>query len=247
MADFGIVYEADLSVRRYVNGVLSNELIGPLEATSFTLQAQNEQIVRTALRIGQAGKTRGSIGRTLASQIKLGINAVDTRLLALILLGTDSALAVAGGTASAEPVTVKHDIPIKLANSNITALSAAVAGSVEGTDFEIDALLGSITALSAGNIADGAAITIDYAFGAIAGQTISIGTESKVDVMLEGPAVNRETGQKARIRIPKVTLTPSNELSLLSDDYVTAELDGSCILLDTEAADAYIDELVVYS
>jgi hypothetical protein len=247
MSDFGIVYEADLSVRRYTQGVLSKELIGPLEATTFTVQAENEQKERQALRIGQAGKTRGSFGRTLATKIKLGVNAVDPRMMALILLGSTAALTVAGGSAVAEPVTVKHGIWIKLNNYNITNSTAAIVASVEGTDFEIDEKLGAIMALSTGNLADDSVQSLDYDFGAIAGTRIRIGTESKVDVMLEGPAVNRETGKNARIVIPKVTLTPANELSLLSDDYVTAELDGACLLLDTETADHYIDEEVVYS
>lgn len=247
MSDFGIVYEADLSVRRYNSGVLSKELIGPMETTVFTMKPESETKERKAYRIGQAGKTRGSIGRTLATKIKIGVNAVDARLMALIMLGTTAALSVAGGSAVAEAVTVQHDVWIKLDNHNITAATAAIATFTEGADFEIDETLGAIMALSTGGMTDDTSYDISYVFGAIAGTTIRAGTESKTDVYLEGPTKNRETGLNGRIRIPKVTLSLASDLSLLADDYVDAEMDGTCVLLDGESADMYIDENVVYS
>lgn len=244
----GIIYEADLSVRRYgVGGVLSKELIGPLEATQFSIQASNEMIARKAFRIGQAGKDRGSIGRTLATAINLAVNAVDSRTMALILLGSVAALSKAQGVVAAETFTSIHDAWVKLDHGNIAATGVAIATKTEGTDFVMDRVLGAIMVLSTGTIANNTETTIAYNYGATAGTTIRVGTESKADVMLEGPAKNRETGADAFIRIPKVTLSPSNELSLLNDEYVNAEMSGSCILMDGETADCYLDDPITYT
>jgi len=247
MLDQGIAYEADLSIARFNAGVLSPELIGPLESTIFTAKPEGEIKERSSLRIGKSGKVRGSFGRSLATKIKLGVNAVDSRLLALIMLGSTAALSISGGSAVAENFTGKHDIWIKLANSNITAGTAAITGSVLNTDYKIDSELGAIMILSTGNLADGASLSVNYDFGAISGITIRAGTESKIDVNLIGQTVNRESGAKGRIRIPKVTLVLSNDLTLLADDYASAEFDGTCILVDGEDADFFLDENVVYS
>lgn len=244
----GIIYEADLSVRRYgVGGVLSKELIGPLEATQFSIQASNETLTRQAFRIGQAGKDRGSIGRTLATAVNLSVNAVDSRTMALILLGTVAALSKAQGVVAAEEFTAKHDIWVKLDHGNIAAAGVSIDTKTEGTDYVVDRVLGAVMVLSTGTIVDEATTTIAYNYGASAGTTIRVGTESKADVMLEGPAKNRETGADAFIRIPKVTLSPANELSLLNNEYVDAKMTGSCILLDGETADCYIDDPITYT
>jgi len=243
----GIVYEADLVVQRYNLGVLSKEIIGPLEATTFSIQASNETITRQAFRVGQAGKDRGSLGRTLATQVNLAVNAVDAATLALILLGTTAALAKAQGVVASETFTSRHDIWVKLNHGNIAATGVAIATKTEGTDFVMDRVLGAIMVLSTGTIANNASTTIAYNYGATAGSTVRVGTESKQDVLLQGAAKNRETGQNAFIRIPKVTLSPSNELSLLNAEYVTAEMTGSCILMDGETADCYIDDPVTYT
>ncbi|NOR70889.1 MAG: hypothetical protein GQ532_14545 [Methylomarinum sp.] len=239
--DFGIIYEGDFSVRIYSGNTLSKRLIGPLEATSFSVKAENEQKERKALRVGQSGKTRGAFGRGLATKVKFGVNAVSAELLSLILLGATLPLSIAGGSAVAESVDTEHGVAIKLNNGNITSATATITGSVEGPDYVIDKALGSITTLATGNLAASATVDISYDFGAITGTRVKVGTETKMDVMLEGPVVNSETGAKGWLKIPKVTLSPANELALLGDDYVTADLDGSCVLLDTESADLYFD------
>jgi len=247
MSEVGLSYTANLSLSNYVAGTLSRELMGPIAATGFSVQSQSETKTRKSLRIGGGGKTEGTFGRTLATKIKFSLNAVSGELLALILQGKISTLSVSGGSAVAESVTVKNGVPIRLNNYNITQGTAAITGSVLDTDFTIDGLTGSITALASGNLVDGATVSLNYDFGAVAGSKITIGTESKTDVRMEGPMVNNEDESNARILIPKVTVSPTNELSFLSQDYVDAELEGECVLMPGEAADHYLFTDVVYS
>lgn len=243
----GFSYEGDIYAMRYVNNVLQNKAIGPFEVTLFSAQPSNETIERQANRLGQTGKTRGSVGRTLATELQLNFNAANADLYALLFLGTTTALSVSGSTVASEVIAdMEHDKPYKVAHENISAL--AVTGKTLGTDFEIvDAKLGLVRILSTGTIADGSDVDFAYTYAGITGTTVNVGTESKVDVKLIGNLRNRETQVYSQMIVPKVTLSPNNAIQLIADDYATAELSGKCVLVDGEAADFYLSDPATYA
>lgn len=242
----GLIYEGNIHAQRYVNGVLQAKAIGPFEVTALTMTASNEVRERKSNLVGQSGKVRGSFARTNPTNLAIRANAANSDLYALFLLGTTAAYSVTGGTVSGESVaSMEHDKWYKLANANVSAV--VIATKVLGTDYEVDAELGLIRTLSTGTIADNATSSVNYTYSGIAGTTIRVGTESKVDVKLIGRLVNAETGAKAILDVPKVTLSPDGEISLIGDDYQDFGLTGSCVLLDGETADLYLRDPVTYS
>lgn len=242
----GLIYEGNIHAQRFINGVLDAKAIGPFEITALTIQAANEVKERKSNLVGQSGKVRGSFARTNATQVKISANAVNSDLYALFLLASTAALSVTGGTVTGESVaSMSHDKWYKLAQLNVS--SVAIATKTEGTDFQIDAELGLIRTLSTGTIADDATSSVDYTYGGITGTEVRVGTESKVDVKLIGRLVNAETGAESILEVPKVTLSPDGEISLIGDDYQSLGLTGSCVLVDGENADLYLRDPVVYS
>lgn len=242
----GLIYEGNIHAQRYVNGVLQAKAIGPFEITALTITASNEVKERKSNLVGQSGKVRGSFARTNPTQIKISANATNSDLYALFLLGSTAALNVAGGTVTGESLaSAEHDKWYKLAHENVS--SVVVTGKTLGVDYAVDAELGMIRILSTGTIADNATSAVNYTYSGITGTTIRVGTESKVDVRLLGRLVNAETGAKAIIEVPKVTLSPDGEISLIGDDYQDFGLTGSCVLLDGETADLYLRDPVTYA
>ncbi len=242
----GLVYEGNIHARQYINGVLQKKAIGPFEVTSLTAKAANEVKERKSNLVGQSGKVRGTFARTSPTELKIGANAANSDLYALFLLGSIAAYTVTGGSITGESVTFTElDKWYALNNKNVSAV--AITGKTLGVDFEVDAQLGYIRALSTGTIAAATTSSVNYTKGAIAGTTIQVGTQSKVDVMLEGRLQNAETGAQAILYVPKVTLSPSKELSLIGNDYQDFELTGSCLLMNGEVADFYLRDPVTYS
>lgn len=242
----GLIYEGNIHAQRYVGGVLQAKAVGPFEITALTITASNEVKERKSNLVGQSGKVRGSFARTNPTNLKISANATNSDLYALFLLGSTAALSVAGGTATGESVaTMEHDKWYKLAHDNVSAVT--VATKVEGTDFEVDGKLGLIRTLSTGTIANNATSSVNYTYSGITGTTIRVGTESKVDVKLIGRLVNAETGAFAILEVPKVTLSPDGDISLIGDDYQSFGLTGSCVLLDGQTADLYLRDPVTYA
>ena len=242
----GLIYEGNIHAQRYVNNVLQAKAIGPFEVTALTMQASNETKERKSNLVGQAGKVRGSIARTSATQLKISANAANSDLYALFLLGSTAAYAVTGGTVTAESIaSMEHDKWYKLAKSNVS--SVVISGKTINVDYQVDAELGLIRTLSTGTIANNATSSVNYNHSAVAGTTIRVGTESKVDVKIIGRLVNSETSAKAILEVPKVTLSPDGEISLIGDDYQTFGLSGACVLMDGEVADLYLRDPVTYS
>lgn len=242
----GLVYEGNIHAQRYVTGVLQSKAIGPFEVTAFSITAANEAKERKSNLVGQSGKVRGTFARTNPTQVKLQANAANSDLYALFLLGTTADYSSTGGTATGEAITgMEHDKWYKLAHENVS--SVTITGKTEGTDFEVDPELGLIRTLSTGTIADNYDASIDYTYSGITGTTIRVGTESKVSVKLIGRLVNSETGAKAILEVPEVTLSPDGEINLIGDDYQSFSLTGSCVLRDGEAADLYLRDPVTYA
>lgn len=242
----GLIYEGNIHAQRYVNGVLQAKAIGPFEVTALGITANNETKERKSNLVGQSGKVRGTFARTNPTQLKISANAANSDLYALFLLGSTAAYSVAGGTVSAESVaSMEHDKWYKLARENVSAVT--IATRTIDVDFQVDARLGLIRTLSTGAIADNATVSVNYTYSGITGTTIRVGTESKVDVKLIGRLVNSETGAQAILDVPKVTLSPDGEISLIGDDYQSFGLSGSCILIDGQAADLYLRDPITYA
>lgn len=241
----GIYFKGDVYLRRFdAAGVLSNNVIGPIEGTKLTIKADTDIKERK-------GKGRDTHGQVLATasthkptKVGLSMDGVDTALLAIVFLGSATDLSVDNGTVTAESKALPHDTWVKLAHRNVS--SVVIAGKTLGTDYEVNGRLGMVKALSTGSIANNASTSMAYAFGDITGTHIAGGSVSKVDVELLFDGVSLEDGSEIYIRVPKLTVMPKSDIDVLSNDFVNAELDGTAIKLDGQDEFEY-DDNVVYA
>ena len=238
----GIVYKGDVYLRRYVNNVLSSEIIGAIGGTKLTLKANSEIKERFGKGRNNNGLLAGSVALSQPSEISIGFNEVDAEMMAILFMGTSAALNDTGGTVTGEPITLVQDKWVKTANRNISA--SAITGLVLGTDFIEHPRMGAIKALTP---AATGLKSLDYSYGAITGQRISGGVASQIDVEIIFDGVNLEDDSDAYVRIPKITLTPNTDIDLLSGDYVDAEMTGKAIKLPNETGEIIFDDAVAYA
>jgi len=238
----GISYKGDVFLRRYVGGVLSDDVIGPIGGTKLTLKANSEIKQRFGKGRANHGLLTGSVARSKPSEVALGFNEVDTELFAIMFLGTAAALSVAGGTVTGESITLVENKWVKTANRNISL--SAIATKTLGVDFKEHPRMGAIMALNAG--AAGVQ-SLAYTYGGITGTRISGGVSSQIDVEIVFDGLNLEDDSEAYVRIPKITLTPNSDIDLLGDDYVNADMTGNAIKLPAESGEIIFDDGVVYA
>lgn len=238
----GISYKGDVYARRFVNGVLNQEIIGPIAGTKLTIKANSEVKKRFGKGRDNHGKLTGSNATGKPSEIGLSFNEVDADMMAILFLGTASALSVTGGTVTGETIVLVKDKWVKTAQRNIS--SSAIATLTLGTDFIEHKRIGAIKALTVG--AAGSK-TLAYTYSGITGTRIAGGVSSQVDVELIFDGLNLEDNSETYIRIPKITLTPSSAIDLLAGDYVDAEFSGEAIKLSTEVGEIIYDDEVVYA
>lgn len=238
----GISYKGDVYARRFVNGVLNQEIIGPIAGTKLTIKANSEVKKRFGKGRDNHGKLTGSNATGKPSEIGLSFNEVDADMMAILFLGTASALNVTGGTVTSETIVLVKDKWVKTAQRNIS--SSAIATLVLGTDFVEHKRMGAIKALTVG--AAGSK-TLAYTYGGITGTRIAGGVSSQIDVELVFDGLNLEDNSETYIRIPKITLTPSSAIDLLAGDYVDAEFSGEATKLATEVGEIIYDDDVAYA
>lgn len=238
----GISYKGDVYARRFVGGVLSDNIIGPIAGTKLTIKANSEVKKRFGKGRDNHGLLTGSNATGKPTEVGLAFNEVDAELMAILFLGTAAALNVAGGTVTGESITLVKDQWVKTAQRNISV--SAITGLVLGTDFVEHKRMGAIKALTVG--AAGVQ-SLAYTYGAITGTRIAGGVSSQIDVELVFDGLNLEDNSETYIRIPKITLTPSSEIDLLAGDYVDGEFSGEAIKLSTEVGEIIYDDDVAYA
>ena len=241
----GQVYEGEVYLQVWSNGVLSKEMVGPLDATTLKIKPESEVRPRLSKRRGRWGKKAGSFPMAKPTQFTLGVNGANITLLAMAYLGKTQAQSIGSGSFTAEPITLPHDVFVSVGQRNLSAVS--ITGSALGTDFLVAPKIGAIKALSTGNIADGAVTTFDATYGAITATTILGGAESKIEVQLVMDGQNKEDLSEVYIKIPKIPLTLESDIDLQADDYSDITFTGEMELLSTETAEFYIDNNVKFT
>jgi len=239
----GMYFDGDVFIRRWVAGVLQNEVIGPLSGTKLGIKAQSEAKDNISKGRSNRGKKLDSVTVAKPTAFSIGFNRTNPKLLAMVFLGIDAVKTINAGTITAEPVILPHDIWVKVSERNISAVVIGVY--VLNTDYEVDCRLGMIRSLSTGAITDGEAVTFNATFGSITSMQIKGGIDSKVHVEVVLDGTNLVDDSEVYIRIPKVPLTPDSDMDFLADDYITVEFSGEMEKLAAETAEFYVDTDVV--
>jgi hypothetical protein len=245
MTTTGLLSRGDVFIGLWQGGIRLPERY-QVDAVKFTQKTNAELVSREGKGRSNWGQVIGSVTKLKPADISLSFNGITTELLAMVLLGSISALSMPGGAAVDEAVTLIKDTWIKVAHGNISEVS--IAGSVEGVDFEVQPEVGLIKALPAGNIANNTLKQIGYTYGAITGRRISAGTKAQVDMSLEFSGEWIETGELSYLEIPRMTIMPKSDLVLLSDNkYDEMEFTGQPIKVAGYESSMIFDNNRVYA
>jgi len=237
----GIAYKGDVYLRRWENGVLNKQVIGPVGGTKLTLKANAEVKERLGKGRDNFGLVVGSITINQPTDVALGFNEVDPQVFAMLFMGTSAALNDAGGSVTGESITLVQDAWVKTAQRNIS--TSAITSLTLGVDFIEHPRMGAIMAKTPGAVG---VQSVDYTYSGITGTRVSSSVGGKIEVEIVFDGVNLESESDAYVRVPKATLIPDADIDLLSGDYIDTEMSGKAIKIPSETGDVIFDDGVVY-
>ncbi len=243
----GVLASGTLYLNRIINGTKQGRVKVPGVAT-FSISPKSDKKEATSKDKNKYGQVVASVLLPQPTEFKVTITDVDGPALAMALMGDLSVLTVGGGTVTGEAVTAKLDTFVDLANKNLTALSVIVKDAadiityVEGTDYELNYALGWVKPISGGSIAADAVLHIDYAHGAITGQTINGSTLAEVrgEFVLDGQ--NLADGKDLTVYVDEGVVATDGEVDFMSDDFVELSLAGTMVT-QTGKNQPYVVEL----
>lgn len=229
----GLLLEATVYIKR---------LTAPADAgykelgNSFKLEisAESETKVRVSKQVGTYGQALDTVVIPKPHKLIIGTDELgDRKSLARALLGTDSAVSVAGDVVTNEAITARHDVWVRLANNHLASSPAPVVTNeaeavtyVAGTHYQIDSALGMIKALSTGTITDGQSLKVSYTYLSQSGFKVTGATDAvqKFEILAKGR--NLADGKLYEFHAHRVPFAPSGAFDLLGDEFAQIESSG---------------------
>lgn len=231
MAARGYFFEGDLYMQRILGGVLQ-PAAGPLEGTKFSIQPQVDSQSMLSRGRGTYGQAIETVNVPKETSFSVLLAEGNPDVLNLGLMGTLSALTVATGTMTAEPITAVLDYWVKLTKQNITGSltvtdTSATTTYVEGVDYLVNRQLGWIKALSTGDILDAEALKVTGASAAITGQRISGATQTDLRARFTLNGRNLVDQKDCIVTVWEAVIAPDQEQDFLSGNFMTTSLSGT--------------------
>ncbi len=157
--------------------------------------------------------------------------------VAMFFFGTTATLSQAAEVGNSDTLTVKQGRYYQLGQSpalisgkrNVT--NVAITGSVEGTDFTVDATLGRLYIVPGGNIADDSTITVTYDVNAHSRSQVLSGSDQVYGALRF--IAHNGVGEDKDFYMPKVSLSPNGEYALKGDDWQQISFNVEILRLGT--------------
>lgn len=205
--------------------------IGNVSALSLAIEQDDITLpnYRTA-----GGGNYNSISRISAVNLSMTVHDYNAANLASALFG--SASTVTAGAVTDEsisaPTTLTADTLVETASiidaDQTVTVTTDPAGTTytEGTDYTVNAA--GIVILAAGGITAGAALLISYTKKAV--DVVEGVTTTAEEVELVFVGLNEaQSGTPVVVRAHRVKFSPTQELSLIGDEFAALELTGECL------------------
>ena len=202
-------------------------------ATKFAIKVDSETKKLLARGRDNYGQTLASTTRISATTISISLNQIDHNTLAAVFMGDSAKRTGAGGTITDEAITARLGRWVELAHGDISAVTVTNASGsvtyVAGTDYNVNARLGLIQAITGGAIADAAALLVDYTWAAETGYRITGATKPVVKVSLRLDGKNDYNGEPVVVRVWEANLQPASEVDFLAEDFAEMQFEGELI------------------
>lgn len=220
----GFLGAGDVHIRAKVDGVWSG-YVNSGGCTKFEIKAEAE----TKEQVDKGKSTYGQKVDAVTIPQNATFAATFTRpakrVLASLILGTDSVVDVTGDTVTGEA----HTAPaigeaFKLAHRDVT--SVAIGSYVADTDFSVDAKTGMVTNLT---ITAGTALTVNYTYADWSGFQITGMTRAQVTLGFYFDGKNLVDESECVCEVYEVRVKPESAWDFLNDDYSPVELSGTAM------------------
>lgn len=230
--------QGNLLLAEIVNGVVQGfRHVGNVPALTIT----GEQ---TTLEHKESTSGQRATDLRLTQETKVGMNFTAENMDAdnLALLSYGDKASVTGASVTAEVITARLGYTIGLAhidvsNVVVTDNATGTVTYVEGTDYTVNAEVGSINVLSTGNISDAELLDVDYDFG---DQTeVRALTQSRKTYAARFEGLNTVDGKAVLVEINKVSPDLLKELALINDELGSAEIEASMYYDATKPTNPY--------
>jgi hypothetical protein len=200
--------------------------------TEFTPKPDSDRKEQVATGRDNYGQVLASVTIPKPMTATIKFNQMDQALFAAAFFGTNSALTQATGTvAVAENLTTIPDRFVEIGKYMVSTVvvkdPTEVTTYVEGTDYTVNARLGMIRALSAGDIPDGEIVKITYAHAAVNGTQMAAMTKSNVRIRIKLDGKNFADGRDFISEIYQMRLSPTSNFSLIGEEFIEATFEGA--------------------
>jgi hypothetical protein len=181
---------------------------------------QSDELAELYSSVESTSPLLKSVNKKRTIEFNIGLYEFTDENLALGLMGAESTLAQATGTATGEKHTTPGGSYTQLANLGVSSVTTDIGA--EDTDFIVDEQNGLVYIVPDG-LCDGVEITYAYSFEVITLQKTQIGSSN----VIEGSLLfigDPTTGPAYELTIWKASVTPGGTIGMISDDYASFPL-----------------------
>ncbi|PHR26547.1 MAG: hypothetical protein COA36_11745 [Desulfotalea sp.] len=193
------------------------------EAYPFDMEVKLKQKKQKSARKGMRGQIidSGAIIDEITGSI--GIKNWIAKNIAMLVSGVAVALTAASGTVSATDITLPDDGSwVSLGHRNVSSI--LISGKAEGTDFEVNPVIGFIRGIGATT----GVVSVAYEYAGQGGYKVDIGSAAVIRMALIIDGQNDEDDQPFIAEFDSVVFISKSPLILISDpetDYEKMEFD----------------------
>lgn len=222
----------------------SDGSFGPLHpagnVTNFDITPDAEELEVISTANATYGQSADSMVDAKPTTFSFTVNRFDIDSWAMAFMGEIGARSAVSGNVVDEEHTVSMGDLIKLAGLDVSAV--VVKDSTGSTTYDLtddylvtDAELGIIQVVDGGAITDASVLHVSYTTAAETGWLLSGGTKSSKFIKLFGRGVNRFNNKRSIVTIPRGSIKPGGNFSLVGTDAASIQFDGT-INVPTDAS-----------
>lgn len=220
-------------------------LMGPYPCSKFEIKPNSD--IKEAISKGRStyGQPVATVALAKPADISIELTKMDAYGLMLALSGTAEDYTQGTGTVTDQTLTLtaaKLDKWHELGKENINTSGFVVTNNAasttytEGTDYEVNRVLGMIKVLESGTIPDTEVIKIDFGYAAAAGTKILGGTQAQVKGMFRLDGLNLVTNLPVDAICWEVVMKNDQGIDFLADDFGKVVLTGRANVVSGKAA-----------
>lgn len=243
----GLLIAGNIMVDRHINGAQQNYFIGPLNAPKVAISPGEAEVVkRKSYQRDTYGQVLDSVSLPGTPSIDITIDEASPEILAFALLGSTESVTQAAGSVVDEALTIValdrwHKLPAHDISAVTVTNSAGTTTYVAGVDYDLDLKTGALRALSGGAIAAAAPLKLDYTKAATSGTRVLGSQVSSITASIRLDGINMATQKPVNFIAHKAVLSPSGEIDLSGDAFVSFGLKGDLVTPEGYSAPYYID------